>query len=132
MYKITHKKSCFKGGSTISPFFYCMICMILSGFPLILFCSVSDRKNCFSVIKSISTSEGHAEHQFAGQNTQHWINTLWSLVVPGAVVGNHCIKRMLKERLLLLHWMVIKEYISCKLYKDVISTGILILLHQTW
>ena len=34
--------------------------MILSGFPLIfcLFCSVSDGKSCFSIRKSISTSDG--------------------------------------------------------------------------
>ena len=46
--------------------------MILSGFPLIfcLFCSVSDRKSCSSVWKLISTSERHAEHLLAGQNTQ--------------------------------------------------------------
>ena len=46
--------------------------MILSGFPLIscLFCSFSDGKSCFSVRKSISTSEGCTEHPFAGQNTQ--------------------------------------------------------------
>ena len=49
-----------------------MFCMILSGFPLIfcLFCSVSDGKSCFSVRKSISTSERQAEHPFAGRNTQ--------------------------------------------------------------
>ena len=53
--------------------FYCIFCMILSGFPLIfcLFCSVSDRKSCFSVRKSISTSERRTEHPFAGQNSQH-------------------------------------------------------------
>ena len=37
----------------------------------ILFCSVSDIKSCFSVKKLISTSQWHAEHPFAGQNTQH-------------------------------------------------------------
>ena len=49
-----------------------MFCMIWSGFPLIfcLFCSVSDRQNCFSIRKSILTSERCAEQLFAGQNTQ--------------------------------------------------------------
>ena len=44
--------------------------MILSSFPLTfcLFCSVSDRKSCFSIKKSILTSEWRAEHPFAGQN----------------------------------------------------------------
>ena len=47
-------------------------CMILSGFPLIfyLLSSVSDGKSCFSIRKSILTSARHAEHLFAGQNTQ--------------------------------------------------------------
>ena len=56
----------------IFPLFYCMFYMILSGFPLIfcLFCSVSDGKSCFSVRKSILTNKRHAEHPFAGQNTQ--------------------------------------------------------------
>ena len=47
--------------------------MILSGFPLIFvfFCSNSDGKSCLSIRKSISTSERHVEHLFAGQNTQH-------------------------------------------------------------
>ena len=46
--------------------------MILSSFPLIfyLFCSISDGKSCFSIRKSISTSEQHVEHPFAGRNTQ--------------------------------------------------------------
>ena len=35
-----------------------------------LYCSVSDWKSCFSIRKSISTSEQRAVHQFAGQNTQ--------------------------------------------------------------
>ena len=41
----------------------CMICMNLSGFPLIfcLFCSISDRKSCFSIRKSILTNERCAE-----------------------------------------------------------------------
>ena len=49
-----------------------MFCIILSGFPLIscLFCFVSDGKSCFSVRKSILTSKRHAEHLFAGRNTQ--------------------------------------------------------------
>ena len=37
-----------------------------------LFCSVSDGKSCFSVRKSISTSERRAEHPFANQNTQQY------------------------------------------------------------
>ena len=58
--------------NTIFSLFYYMFCMILSGFPSIfcLFCSVSDRKRCFSVRKSISTNERRAEHPFPGQNTQ--------------------------------------------------------------
>ena len=46
--------------------------MILSSFPLIfcLFCSVIDGKSCYSIRKSISTSERRAEHPFAGRNTQ--------------------------------------------------------------
>ena len=49
-----------------------IFCMILSGFLLFfcLFCSVSDGKSFFSVRKSISTSEWHAEHPFTGRNTQ--------------------------------------------------------------
>ena len=49
-----------------------MFCMILSDFPLIfcLFCCISDGKSCFSVRKSILTSKPHAEHPFAGWNTQ--------------------------------------------------------------
>ena len=43
----------------------------LSFFSFFLFCSISDGKCCFSVRKSILTSERHAEHPFAGQNTQH-------------------------------------------------------------
>ena len=35
-----------------------------------LFCSFSDGNNCFSIRKSILTSKRHAEHPFAGQNTQ--------------------------------------------------------------
>ena len=30
-----------------------------------------DRKSCFSIKKMISTSNRHAEHPFAGRNTQH-------------------------------------------------------------
>ena len=41
-----------------------------------LISSVSDRKSCFSVKKSISTSEQCAEHPYAGQNTQH-MGSFW-------------------------------------------------------
>ena len=48
-------------------------------FNFCLFHSVSDGKSCFSIRKSISTSEWRAEHPFAGRNTQqltvphfHW------------------------------------------------------------
>ena len=61
---------------TIFPLFYYMFCMILSCFLLLfcLFCSVS----CLSVRKSISTSQWHAEHPFAGRNTQQWFNIFWT------------------------------------------------------
>ena len=54
--------------------------MILSGFPLIfcLSCSVSDGKSCLSVRNTISTSERHAEHPFAGRNTQHLVFFVWN------------------------------------------------------
>ena len=57
---------------SIFPLFYCMFCMILSGFLLFfcLFCPVSDGKCCFHVRKSILTSKRRAEHPFAGRNTQ--------------------------------------------------------------
>ena len=67
-----------------------------------LFCSVSDRKSCFSVRKSISISQWCAEHPFADQNTQQdarlciywlWLNyskfcaEVQSLVKLGIKVG---------------------------------------------
>ena len=69
MYKIT-KNHVLKGGLHT---FFCLFCMILSGFPLIfcLFCSISDGKSCFSFRKSISTREWRTDHPFAGWNTQH-------------------------------------------------------------
>ena len=43
----------------------------LKSFYFLFFCSVSVGKCCFSIRKSISTSERHAEHPFTGGNTQH-------------------------------------------------------------
>ena len=48
-----------------------------------LFFSVSNGKSCFSIRKLILTSEWHAEHPFAGWNTQQ------------AAVGNHCSNNLL-------------------------------------
>ena len=46
-------------------------CLFLCAFAFFsFFFSVSDRKTCFSIKKLIQTSEQHAEHPFAGQNTQ--------------------------------------------------------------
>ena len=38
-----------------------------------------DGKTCFSAQKIISTSKKHAEHPFAGQNTQQTVHTLLCL-----------------------------------------------------
>ena len=51
--------------------FIACFCAGFLSFLFYLFCSVSDWKSCFSIKKMISTSERHAEHTFAGRNTQH-------------------------------------------------------------
>ena len=48
-----------------------------------LFCSVSDEKSCFSVRKSIFTSERRAEHPFAGTDrSRHWDSRQQAIVDP--------------------------------------------------
>ena len=55
-----------------------------------LFCSVSDGKSCFSIKKFILTSKRHAEHLFAGQNTQH---TGLTLDLWGHLMTFRCLKK---------------------------------------
>ena len=46
-------------------------CKVCKCDAIVLFCYITDGKSCFSIRKSISTSERRAVHPFAGGNTQH-------------------------------------------------------------
>ena len=70
MQKITKKIQVLRGVyqrlgvNSLTPLIFC------------LFCSISGGKSCFSVRKSISISERHAKHLFAGRKTQQSLSAV--------------------------------------------------------
>ena len=50
-----------------------------------------DRKSCFSVKKIISTSKQHAEHSFAGRNSQHKCDDEVTLFTDNEIEYKKCV-----------------------------------------
>ena len=71
----------------VVPLYDMFFCYFLLHF--IHFMTKKNVKNCFCVKKLISTSKWHAEHPFAGRNTQHFIHKNTATNLFYKFIANH-------------------------------------------